>query len=94
MEIFRKYSNYSVGLEAHALNIYRGDPEKEAEEEEILQPLTERRGETVRQALIKLGMDEETITSKAYGGKFPIAPVDDRSVRWKNRRVEFIMIRP
>ena len=74
------------------MNIYLGDSAKAAEEEKILFPLTERRAETVRQALIDRGMDPDDISTNAYGGKYPITPVDDLQERWKNRRVEFIMI--
>lgn len=55
-------------------------------------PLTERRAETVRNALIELGVPAGVISGEAYGGEFPITDVTDRAVRWKNRRVEFIMI--
>jgi len=91
VNIYERYPQYDLGLEAHALNIYLGGP-REAQEEKILFPLTERRGETVKNALIDLGMDGDHIQTRAYGGQFPIADVTDRSVWWKNRRVEFIMV--
>lgn len=88
VDILQRYPNYLLGLEAHALNIYTNEPSK-ANEEEILVPLTERRAETVRDALVELGLSEESITWEAYGGEVPVADVTDRAERWKNRRVEF-----
>jgi flagellar hook assembly protein FlgD len=91
-EIFDKYTAYDLMLEGHALNIYRGDAAREADEEEILVPLTERRANTVRDALINEGMDPDRIDISWYGGTQPIVNVFDLNNRWKNRRVEFIMI--
>lgn len=90
-KIFDRYTDYSLHLEGHALNIYKGDPVKEAEEEKILVPLTERRATTVENALIENGMDPGRIDKSWFGGAFPIVDVHDLDVRWKNRRVEFIM---
>jgi outer membrane protein OmpA-like peptidoglycan-associated protein len=91
-DIFKRYPGYGVGLEAHALNIYRGGP-REGAEEQILGPLTERRAATVRAALIELGVPADKITSNAYGGRFPLVDVHDLQIRWKNRRVEFMLTR-
>ncbi len=93
VSIWKKYPKYRLGLEAHALNIYLGTT-REDDEEEILYPLTERRAEAVRKALVARGIPEEKIEVHAYGGQFPIVSVHDKSVWWKNRRVEFIMIPP
>ncbi len=94
IEIYSRYPRYRLLLEGHALNIYRGDEEKEAEEEEILVPLTENRAKTVRHELVERGMTEERIEVEWFGGTRPIVDVTDRTVRWKNRRVEFIMLDP
>jgi flagellar hook assembly protein FlgD len=94
MNVMRKYSNYGIELEGHALNIYRGNPVAENKEEEILGPLTVRRAATVKDALMKLGLDETRIQTAAYGGHFPIVSTKDREVWWKNRRVEFRLLTP
>ncbi|HUV09013.1 MAG TPA: hypothetical protein VMX75_14870, partial [Spirochaetia bacterium] len=93
-DILSKYPNYGIELDAHALNIYRGNPAKEAAEEKILGPLTERRAAEVKKTLIELGINEKRIKTEPYGGKFPIVSTKDREVYWKNRRVEFIMTPP
>jgi len=91
--IYKKYSGYGLVLEGHALDIYLGTPRQDREEK-ILVPLTQHRAETVKAALVKRGMDESRITVEFYGGLHPVASVTDRTVWWKNRRVEFVMTDP
>jgi len=92
--IYQRYPSNDLLLEGHALNIYRGrNAEKEAAEEEILVPLTRRRANTVKDALVERGMEAEKIEIEYFGGRLPIVSVHDEEVRWKNRRVEFIMKR-
>jgi flagellar hook assembly protein FlgD len=92
--IYNKYPDYRLLLEGHALNVFLGDAAKTAKEEEILVPLTERRAKTVETALVERGLDAEMVDTEWFGGTQPIVDVHDREVRWKNRRVEFIMERP
>lgn len=94
VEIYNKYPDHTLLLEGHALNIYRGDAERESAEEEVLVPLTERRAEMVGSALVEFGLSEELISAEWFGGTRPMVDVHDRETRWKNRRVEFIMERP
>lgn len=88
---FEEFPEHRLILEGHALNVLLGGPGEE-EEEEVLLPLTERRAETVMNTLIELGFDPARIRAEAFGGQLPLAPIDDRRVRWKNRRVEFVMV--
>jgi len=41
--------------------------------------------------LVERGLDSEKIEIEYFGGQLPIVSVHDKEVRWKNRRVEFIM---
>ncbi len=91
--IYRKYPRYGLILEGHALDIYLGTP-RQAREEKILVPLTQHRAETVKNALVKRGMDKNKIKIEFYGGLHPIVSVHDRTIWWKNRRVEFVMVPP
>ncbi|WP_321992775.1 FlgD immunoglobulin-like domain containing protein [Marispirochaeta aestuarii] len=86
--VLKRYPAYDLILEGHALNIYLDGP-REDDEEEILGPLTERRAATVRDALIERGIPAERISTEAFGGQFPIVSVRDKTIWWKNRRVEF-----
>ncbi|MDA3938385.1 MAG: gliding motility-associated C-terminal domain-containing protein [Spirochaetia bacterium] len=91
--IYQKYPAYGLILEGHALNIYL-EGSREDREEKILLPLTENRAVTVKDALIKRGLEESKISAEAFGGQFPIASVSDETVWGKNRRVEFVMTDP
>ena len=89
VEVFDKYASYQIRIEGHAVNITG----TEKEEREELQPLSLSRAETVRTALIARGMEPDRITVLGRGGTEPIVPHTDAENRWKNRRVEFILIR-
>jgi outer membrane protein OmpA-like peptidoglycan-associated protein len=53
--------------------------------------LSERRADSVRTALIDMGVGSERITTKGYGEAYPIAGNDTASNRQLNRRVEIIL---
>ncbi|MDC7226427.1 MAG: FlgD immunoglobulin-like domain containing protein [Spirochaetales bacterium] len=88
IELADRFPEYGLILDAHALNIYLGT-DREDKEEDILFPLTEKRALEVKTALIDMGMDPDRIEMEAFGGQDPLVSVTDRSIRWKNRRVEF-----
>ena len=94
VEIFQKYRDYSIRIDGHANNLFWDDPVKASEEEiEELIPLSRERALAVKEALVKLGLDSERISIVGSGGKYPIVPFRDTVNRWKNRRVEFILIK-
>ncbi len=93
-EILKKYKNYSIRIEGHAVNLSWYDPVKaEKEEKEELIPLSLERAKAVKKALVALGIDEKRITTVGLGGSNPIVPFSDLENRWKDRRVEFILIK-
>jgi outer membrane protein OmpA-like peptidoglycan-associated protein len=89
VEVFSKYDDYNIRIEGHAVNI----TQTEREEREELLPLSEARAEAVKAALVERGMSEDRISTLGRGGRDPIVPHTDLENRWKNRRVEFILIR-
>ncbi|MFP4151934.1 MAG: FlgD immunoglobulin-like domain containing protein [Alkalispirochaeta sp.] len=89
VEVFDKYQAYEIRVEGHAVNV----TQTEREEREELQPLSLSRAEAVRTALIERGMEPDRISTLGRGGTAPIVPHTDLENRWKNRRVEFILIR-
>jgi outer membrane protein OmpA-like peptidoglycan-associated protein len=93
-QILTKYSAYDFRIEGHANLVYWNDPVKgAAEEKEVLQPLSLARAEAVKNALVALGLRAERISVAGLGGTTPIVPFSDESNRWKNRRVEFILLK-
>ncbi|MGM0673119.1 MAG: FlgD immunoglobulin-like domain containing protein [Spirochaetota bacterium] len=89
VEVFTKYDDYRIRIEGHAVNL----TQTEREEEEELQPLSEARAESVKDALVQRGLSEDRISTLGRGGTEPLVPHTDEENRWKNRRVEFILIR-
>ncbi len=93
-EIFKKYSAYQIRIEGHAnITRYWSASEADKENKEELIPLSLDRAQAVKQALVSLGLDGSRISVTGLGGSTPIVPFDDEENRWKNRRVEFILIK-
>jgi outer membrane protein OmpA-like peptidoglycan-associated protein len=47
----------------------------------------------VKEALVERGLDQDRMSVVGRGGTDPIVPHTDLDNRWKNRRVEFILVR-
>lgn len=56
---------------------------------ETAQRLTVARSSVVKDALVKLGIDAERITTNGYGKFAPLNPNDSAENRYKNQRIEF-----
>jgi outer membrane protein OmpA-like peptidoglycan-associated protein len=92
--ILQKYSSYKIQLEGHAVRILWNNQAKWLiEENETLLPLSGLRAESIRDALILRGIDEARMTTVGRGGYDPLVPHSDLINRWKNRRVEFILLK-
>lgn len=87
VDLFARYPSYKITIEGHAVNITG----TEAEQTRELVPLSLRRAQSVRDALIARGMDPGRISTVGIGGARPLVPHSDAENRWKNRRVEFIL---
>lgn len=90
----QKYPDYRIRIEGHG-NIVNWDSadKSETENRTILVPLTKRRAEAVKELLIQRGMSAGNISITGLGGDFPLVPFGDRENNWKNRRVEFILLK-
>lgn len=91
--MLKDYKDYKVLIEGHAAHLTRGEEERKAEQQEILLPLSRKRAGAIRDALQKRGIDGERFTTAGRGGNEPVVPHTDEEERWKNRRVEFELIR-
>jgi outer membrane protein OmpA-like peptidoglycan-associated protein len=93
-EILNKYGQYNIQLEGHAVRLLWKDEKKwKTEENDVLLPLSRERAESIKSALIQRGIKVERMSSMGYGGYRPVVPHSDEQNRWKNRRVEFILIK-
>jgi outer membrane protein OmpA-like peptidoglycan-associated protein len=91
-EKLKKFPNYKITLEGHAVSVFWNSPSKaEKENKDVLIPLSEARADSIRNALIERGVKGDSMTVKGMGASNPIVPFSDLQNRWKNRRVTFIL---
>jgi len=92
--ILTKYPGYKITIEGHAVMVYWYDPAKGRQEQaSVLVPLSKARAEAVKKALVDLGVSEARMSTQDLGASRPIVRFSDLDSRWKNRRVEFILMR-
>lgn len=89
VEILDRYPDYAVIVEGHAVNVTG----TEREQREELLPLSLSRAQSVRDALINRGVQARRLEAAGRGGEVPNVPHTDEQNRWKNRRVEFLLVR-
>jgi outer membrane protein OmpA-like peptidoglycan-associated protein len=93
-EIFKKYSKYRIQIEGHANLVNFDNPAKaKIEQEQELLPLSKKRADSIRDALVSQGIEAGRISTTGIGAATPVVPFSDLDNRWKNRRVEFILVR-
>ena len=88
-EILKRYPAYNIIVEGHAVNVTGTEREERAE----LLPLSTARAEAVRNALIRLGVSRGMVSAEGRGGTVPVVDHTDTTMRWKNRRVDFVLQR-
>jgi outer membrane protein OmpA-like peptidoglycan-associated protein len=92
--LFTRFPEYNLTVEGYANAVHAANPELfEVEQKTELLPLSLRRAETVKGALVLLGVDAERIKTAGFGGSRPVVGYSERAGAWKNRRVEFILAR-
>ena len=55
--------------------------------------LSQQRADSVREYLVKQGVDPAVVIAKGYGDTRPIAPNDSEEGKFRNRRIEFSVVR-
>ncbi|MDR1178108.1 MAG: gliding motility-associated C-terminal domain-containing protein [Spirochaetaceae bacterium] len=88
-EILNKFQDYRVTVEGHANPVSRTT----AEEQNELQPLSEARARAIVDRLAGFGVTRNRLTYVGKGGTRPVVRWEDHDNWWKNRRVEFILIK-
>jgi flagellar hook assembly protein FlgD/outer membrane protein OmpA-like peptidoglycan-associated protein len=96
-QILNKFPDYRILIEGHANNVGKmlGYPQAkiDAEETKELIPLSAGRAELVRAMLVKYGVDARRLSVEGLGSSKPVVSFSDVENRWKNRRVEFVLIK-
>lgn len=88
-EIINKFRDYRIQVEGHANNVTGTQKEEETE----LIPLSRERAQAVREFLIRNSVDGSRLSTVGMGGTKPVTERADRENWWKNRRVEFILLK-
>lgn len=88
-EILNKFKDYRVQVEGHANNVTGTQKEEDTE----LIPLSSARAEAVRAFLVRNGVGADRLSTIGMGGTRPVTKRSDRDNWWKNRRVEFILLK-
>ncbi|MDR2393614.1 MAG: pallilysin-related adhesin [Treponema sp.] len=89
-EILNKFRDYKVRVEGHA---NRTQVDASYEEQQELRPLSESRARAVVNQLVEFGVTRNRLTAVGMGSTKPVVQFEDRDNWWKNRRVEFILIK-
>jgi len=92
-QVLNKFSAYKVTVEGHANLTAETEAARLVEQIRELRPLSEQRAKFVVDYLVNLGVDRSRLTAIGIGGARPVAKYEDRANWWKNRRVEFILIK-
>lgn len=87
--VLAKFPSYRIRVEGHAVNLSGTEREERTE----LLPLSLARARTVVDALVERGIDRARLDAAGLGGREPLVPHGDVQSRWRNRRVEFVLVR-
>jgi flagellar hook assembly protein FlgD/outer membrane protein OmpA-like peptidoglycan-associated protein len=88
-EILNKFRDYRIIVEGHANPVLR----TAKEEDEVLKPLSLARAQFVIEHLVSYGVSRNRLSSTGQGGTRNVANSQDPNNNWKNRRVEFLLIK-
>ncbi|WP_027727909.1 FlgD immunoglobulin-like domain containing protein [Treponema sp. C6A8] len=96
-EILKKFKDYKVTVVGHA-NKVTDNPEEETVDNmnqwgRASQPLSKERADAIRAYLMKKGVSGANISTEGMGGTKPVVNPKDKDNNWKNRRVEFILVK-
>lgn len=87
--VLERFPQYRIRVEGHAVNLSGTEREERTE----LEPLSLARARSVLAALRDRGIAAARLEARGLGGREPIVPHGDVDARWRNRRVEFILVR-
>jgi outer membrane protein OmpA-like peptidoglycan-associated protein len=92
-QVLNKFATYKVRIEGHANFTATTERARQLEQERELQPLSEKRAQFVVDYLAGLDVDRGRLSAFGIGGARPGVDYNDRDNWWKNRRVEFILVK-
>jgi len=91
-QILNQFRDYRVQVEGHANPTQPAGPARDREEP-TLRNISEARARAIVNELARNGVSRSRLTATGAGSSNTIASYEDRENWWKNRRVEFYLIR-
>jgi len=91
-QILNQFRDYRVVVEGHANPTLPVGAARDREEPQ-LKSISEARARAIVDLLVRNGVTRSRLTAVGVGGTNPIVPFEDRDNWWKNRRVEFYLIK-
>jgi len=91
-QILNQFRDYKVQVEGHANPTQPVGPARDREEPE-LKRISEARAKAIVDQLVRNGVMRSRLTAIGAGSSKTIADFEDRDNWWKNRRVEFYLIK-
>jgi outer membrane protein OmpA-like peptidoglycan-associated protein len=91
-QLLEIYSGYDLIVEGHSNPTTPLGLTREREELSLIQ-LSEERARKIVDDLVLLGVDRSRLSYTGAGSSKPVAAYNDYSNVWKNRRVEFILVK-
>jgi flagellar hook assembly protein FlgD len=89
-----KFPRYDVELHGHAVSVLYYDEElSDLEHEQTLIPLSRGRSETILDAMVSRGLEEDRFALEWWGKLRPLVPFSNLEERFVDRRVEFYVFR-
>lgn len=96
-DILKKFPDYTVTIQGHANRVTDNLDEETVDNIKVwgraLGPLSKERAESIKAYLVKKGVSSSNITTEGLGGTKPVVNPKDSDNNWKNRRVEFILVK-
>ena len=96
-EILKKFTDYKVTIQGHANRLSDNVDEETIDNPRVwgraLMPLSKERADAIKAYLVKKGVNANNVTTEGMGGTKPVVDSKDTDNNWKNRRVEFILVK-
>lgn len=96
-DILKKFGDYKVNIVGHANRLSDNVDEETIDNPKnwgrALMPLSKERAEAIKAYLVKKGVSAGNLSTEGMGGTKPVVNPKDKDNNWKNRRVEFILMK-